>query len=243
MTVSGTNHFLIFGERQVSAEERCVHMAIDFHLRKLGQHSVECVYVVDRAFESRAHGIDHQSGSGRVDGFLQFLRNHSSHGVGFDEPDFQVLQVAKAHIGVMCLVRDIGNRSFFRLLHEIFCAKIDAVVVAVGTAVRDDTPYILRVEAVKRRKELNHFFLKSLRGHVRRLVGHGISGIVEIDSIYARLDIPLVEIAQRRVLIAGITEKGLLGAFPDVGPFIQHLHTRLLCGDRLRTHEKRNHSD
>ena len=91
---------------------------------------------------------------------------------------------------------------------------------------RYDTPYIVLVETVQRGEELYHLLLKRLRGHVPRSVRHGVTGIVQVHPVHARVYVPRIEIMQGRFLVHRIPEIGLLTLFPDLCPLVEFLQTR-----------------
>lgn len=70
------------------------------------------------------------------------------------------------------------------------------MIVAVGTTMGHDAPDIALVEAVERSEVVDDLTLEDMRRHGPRLVGHGVSGIVQVHPVHTRAYVPLVEILQ-----------------------------------------------
>ena len=93
------HHLAMLGERQISAKECCVNMAIDgWYLWMSVEHGVECLHVVNSPLEGGAHGIDYEHGATCIKRFLKFLRYHAPHGVALDKPHVEILQVSQTHV-------------------------------------------------------------------------------------------------------------------------------------------------
>lgn len=235
----------IGGERQVAAKESCIHMAIDGHLGMAVKHGIEGVLVIDSALERRTHGIDHEGRARGVERLLQFLGNHTSHGVALDQAHLKVLEIAETHVRVMRLVGDIDHGALAGLVIEVVGAKINTMVVAVRTAMGHDTPDAVFGKAVEGREILNDIALKCLGRHLPRLVRHWVAGVVEVNDVHPRREVPFIELVQGRLLVGGIAEIGLLTVFPDFRPLVQFLITGGLgkthrahrgCNERHQNH-------
>ena len=149
-----------------------------------------------------------------------------------------MLQVTKPHIRIMRLVGYIHHRLLTRPVVQIIRTEIDAVIIAVRTAMRHNTPHLILLIPIQRSEKLNYIPLKSLRGHVPGRIGHRITGVIQIDHLHARRQVPFIEPAQCRLLVNRITEIGLLTLFPDTYPLIKFLKTRTLSHHTLRTHQQ-----
>lgn len=100
------------------------------------------------------------------------------------------------------------------------------MIVAVGATMGHDAPDIALVEAVERSKVVDDLTLEDMRRHGPRLVGHGVSGIVQVHHFQTSCQIPFVEITHLRLLVDRITEIGLLSCLPFFCPFIEFLESR-----------------
>lgn len=100
------------------------------------------------------------------------------------------------------------------------------MIVAVGTTMGHDAPDIALVEAVERSEVVDDLTLEDMRRHGPRLVGHGVSGIVQVHHFQTSCQIPFVEIAHLRLLINEIAEICLLSCLSFFCPFIEFLESR-----------------
>lgn len=100
------------------------------------------------------------------------------------------------------------------------------MIVAVGTTMGHDAPDVALVKAVERGEVVDDLTLEDMRRHGPRLVGHGVSGIVQVHHFQTSCQIPFVEIAHLRLLINGIAEICLLSCLPFFCPFIEFLESR-----------------
>lgn len=100
------------------------------------------------------------------------------------------------------------------------------MIVAVGTTMGHDAPDIALVEAIERSEVVDDLTLEDMRRHGPRLIGHGVSGIVQVHHFQTSCQIPFVEIAHLRLLINGIAEICLLFCLSFFYPFIEFLESR-----------------
>ena len=101
--------------RQITAEERRVHMTVNLDRRIFRQDLVDRVLIVDTALEGRAHRENDQRGTVGDQRLFKFLGNHAAMRVRWDEPEIEILQIHQPHIRVMGGVRHINDRLFLRL--------------------------------------------------------------------------------------------------------------------------------
>ena len=148
MLILAAHHLPVLRERQIAAEQRRIDMPVYGHLRMFGQHRIQCLHVVDRTLEGRAHRIHHQRRTLCIQGFFQLLRNHTPHRIALNQLHLQMLQIAQTHVRVVRLVAHVHGRHTSRTVVQIVGAEIDTVVVAVGTAVCYDAPHVVLVKTV-----------------------------------------------------------------------------------------------
>ena len=151
---------LVFGEGEIASKQGCVDMSIYFHLWIFVEYLVELCLVVDGSLEGGPHGIDHKTRTCGVEHFLKLFGNHLPVLVALYHAHIEILQVAKAVVAVVGLVRNVCYRHLACLVLQIVHAEIQAVVVAVGAAHGDQSPEIIKVKAIQRGKTLYHLAFK-----------------------------------------------------------------------------------
>ena len=67
----------------------------------LCEHGVQCLLIVNSAFEGGAHRIDHQSRTILHKKFLEFPGDHAAMLIRGNNHKVEVLQIGQTHIGIM----------------------------------------------------------------------------------------------------------------------------------------------
>ena len=195
----------VFCEREKAAKQRGVHMTIYHYGRMFRQHCVQRILIVHAALEGRAHGKDHQGRASRFQRFFQFFRNHAAVHIGRNENQIEVLQIRQPHIGIMGRVRHIHDGLLSRLFLQVFSPEVNAMVIAVRTAERNEAPEVLHIKAVIRRNGFDDFPFKFQRVQITAVGVERVARIVGHRLIRAAVNKPSIKSFQRYIMICRIT--------------------------------------
>ena len=110
-----------------------------------------------------AHGIDHECRPRCVECLFQFLGYHAPHDVALHQSRVQVLQVSQSHVRVVGLVAHIEYGGLSRFMLQVVGTEVDTMVVAVGSAMGNESPSVVVVEIIEWCKILDDLAFEHLR--------------------------------------------------------------------------------